>query len=535
MSRGASRGMRLALNSGVEPKRWQFAPARLLLALALLMYLGYAALYTAYAVQLFRWPYDYDQGEGFELNDALLFSRGEWPYRDNAVYPYYASNYPPLFHLLAAPLVALWGPHLVIGRVLSFLATWLTAAAIAWLVHREVGGRVIPALSGLAFLVSPYVYQTGPLFRLHTTMVLLELLAIGCLARFEDPRHGRRYLWLGVFLLLLAGYTKQLAVFTVAAGLGFVFLRDSKRALLAGTALAAVAGLLFWLLNRATAGQWWVNIIQANVNAFDYLMTLSLFQQWFRLHPALILLAGGYALYELFWDRLSAYTLWFFFALGTGALSGKWGAGPGYFITAVAASALLAGLAGGRLLQRVSARRRPWLEAGLALLYLSYGITALHLPTDGPVMGRLARWLGVADQPQQLACAAYPYYDRTGYTQLGHWLTAADYQAGAEIMAYVRAAPGPILSEEAMFSLLAGKPVVTNPTQVNNLYYNGLWEGTDLLQRIYDEEFDLIILRAQFYPPPVLGAIWFRYQPVARLCLNGFEYTLLLPPRRLGP
>lgn len=517
-----------------EQKRGKFYPARLLWALALLIYLGYAALYLAYAVHLFRWPYDYDQGEGFELNDALLFSQGEWPYRDNSVYPYYASNYPPLFHLLAAPFVALWGPRLVIGRVLSFLATWLTAVAIAWLVRREVGGWLIPALSGLAFLVSPYVYQTGPLCRLHTTMVLFETLAIGCLARFEDPHHGQRNLWLGLLCLLLAGYTKQLAVFTVIAGLSFVFLRDLQRALLAGAVLAAVAGLLFWLLNLATVGQWWVNIIQANVNAFDYLMTLSLFKQWFRLHPALILLAGGYALYELFWDRLSAYTLWFGCALGTGALSGKWGAGPGYFLTAVAASALLAGLASGRLLQRVSARRRPWLEAGLALLCLSYGVTALHVPTEGPLFGPLTRWIGLADQPQQLACATYPYYDRTGYTQLGHFPTAADDQAGAEIMAQVRAAPGPILSEEAMFSLLAGKPVVTNPTQVNNLYYNGLWEGTDLLQRIYNEEFDLIILRAQFYPPPVLGAIWFRYQPIARVCLNGFEYTLLLPPRRLA-
>ena len=76
-----------------------------LAVLATLVYVGYLAVYVVYAFDLFQWPFDYDQGEGFELYDALLFGRGEWPYKDNAVYPYYASNYPPLFRLLIVPLL----------------------------------------------------------------------------------------------------------------------------------------------------------------------------------------------------------------------------------------------------------------------------------------------------------------------------------------------------------------------------------------------------------------------------------------------
>ena len=83
-----------------------------LLILTVLVYLGYLAVYVAYAVDLFHWPFDYDQGEGFELYDAILYSQGEWPYRDNAVYPFYASNYPPLFHLLIVPLLPIFGPQL---------------------------------------------------------------------------------------------------------------------------------------------------------------------------------------------------------------------------------------------------------------------------------------------------------------------------------------------------------------------------------------------------------------------------------------
>jgi hypothetical protein len=515
-----------------------------LAALALLAYVGYAAIYAGYAAALFRWPYDYDQGEGFELYDALLYARGEWPYREVESFPHYASNYPPLFHLLMVPLLPLTGPSLLAGRIISFLATLVTAATLGWMVRRELRTEVtpgapyawaiswfLPLTSALAYLASNYVYQTGPLARLHTTMVMFEALAIAFIARFEDPAHGRRNLLLALLFLLLAGYTKQMALFTVLAALTFVFLRDVKRALLAGAALALVTGLIFLALNLATDGQWWRHTIAANANVYDYLMTLSLFKQWFRLHPVLVTVAGAAFVYELIWGRLSAYALWFFFALGTGVLSGKWGAGSGYFITAVAATCVLTGLALGRLLLWL--RGRPRLRAALALavplLYLAQAAFFLHLPTSGPLFGPLARALGVAGEPLLLGCRSYDYYDAIGYTQLGHRPTAADYEAGARIMAHVRAVEGPILSEEAAFSLLAGKPVVTNPTQLYNLYARDDVDLESLLLSIYRHDFDLIILRAQFYPEPVLGAIWFSYEPVESVCMNGFTYQILRP------
>ncbi len=506
-----------------------------LMVLALVVYVGTLALYAAHALHLFRWPYDYDQGEGFELYDAVLYRQGAWPYRDNAVYPYYASNYPPLFHLLIVPLLPLVGAVPAAGRIVSFAATLVTAGVIGLIVRREVKGGFVPVLVGLSYLASNYVYQIGPLCRLHATMVMFEALAVLFLARFEQ----RRNLVLGLLMLLLAGYTKQMAVFTVAATLAYVFLRDVKTALVAGLALALVAGAIFWGLNVATDGQWWVNIIQANVNEFDYLMSISLFKQWLRLHPVLILLSLGLFVYELYWDRLSIYALWFLFALATGALSGKWGAGPGYFLTAVAASCIAAGLALGRLRAALARRiKPPWSEralyGGIALLYLVQAGFMLHLPTSGPVLGPVARALGVADERMDLGCRDYAYFDTVGYTQVGHRPTPADYTAGEAIMAYVRAAQGPVLSEEAMFSLLADKPVVTNPTQLRNLHENDLLDAEDLMLRIYREEFDLIILRAQFYPEPVLGAIWFTYKPVDAICMNGFTYQILKPPRLLN-
>jgi hypothetical protein len=529
----------------------------LLTVLAILAYVGYLVVYVAYAVELFRWPFDYDQGEGFELYDAVLYSQGEWPYRDNAVYPFYASNYPPLFHLLIVPLLPIFGTRLIAGRLLSFVATIITSVAIAVVVRRKIthaeqsrrDGWLIPIISGLGFLASNYVYQVGPLCRMHMTMVMFETLAIAFIAEFEHPKHGRRNLILGLLILLCAGYTKQTAVFTVVAGLFYVFLRDVKKAILAGAALAVVAGAIFGLLNVATGGQWWINIIQANVNEFDYRQTIFLFGQWFRLHALFVLLAVGYLVYELFWDRLSAYSLWFFFALGVGALSGKWGAGFGYFNTAVAAACLTSGLALGRLRnsdwapfgREIGGRNkqyaiRPLLAVLIPLLYLLQAPRMLHLPTSGPLFGPLAEALGVDEALIEGDCATFQYHDAMGYTQLGHSLTENDYAAGEEILRYVRTADGPVFSEEAMFSLLADEPVVTNPTQLLNLYNNSLLDTTEIVEYINRQEFGLVIFRAQFYPPPVLEAIGQNYQPVAHPCMNGFYYHLLWPKRVIdGP
>jgi hypothetical protein len=575
--------------------------------LALLAYVGYLAVYIVYAIDLFQWPFDYDQGEGFELYDAILFARGDWPYSDNAVYPYYASNYPPLFHLLIIPFLAILGPRVVAGRVVSLVATLVTGGAISAIVRRKAGGWFIPLMSGLAYLASPYVYQTGPLCRMHSTMVMFETLAIAFVAEFQHPRHGTRNLILGLLMLLCAGYTKQMAVFTVAAALSYVFLRDVKKAIVAGAALAVVAGTIFWLLNVATDGHWWVNVIQANANEFEYLQTLVSARQWFELHTLFILLSVAYLVYELFWDRLSAYSLWFFFALGTGALSGKWGAGFNYFATAIAASCVCSGLALARLQRATSRSRtvvektkstidtavasvaaaanlalsrlretlrrqraaasfrnladsaaasarfspkrawlllqgglrglRPWAAPFLAIiipsLYLWQAPRMLHLPTAGPVFGPVAKALGVGGAVTETHCTAYPYYDKMGYTQLGHLLTEDDYAAGEEILAYARTSDGPVFSEEAMFSLLIGEPVVTNPTQLLNLYNNGLLDTNDVVERINRQEFGVVIFRARFYPDPVLQAIGQNYTPVERVCMNGFNYDILLPRRML--
>ena len=530
--------------SAVEPHRHVLRLHRGLTWLALLLLLGYLLVFLTYAANLIRFPFDYDQGEGFELVDTLLFSQGRWPYQDAEVYPFYASNYPPLFHLLAVPFAWLFGPGYAYGRLLGTLATLVTAAAIAHAVRRETGPGLPALLSGLAFVASNTIYHIGPLYRQHMSMVMFETLAVVVLANvdsFSDRRKRRSRLWLGLALILAAGYTKQLALATALAALAFLFIRNPRRGALAAAGLALAGGVLFLLLNVATDGQWWLHTISANVNRYDPWQAVELFRQWFGLHGFLVVPALLYLLYELYVDRLSIYSIWFVVAVFAGLLSGKWGAGDSYFSTAIAATCVLSGLAVNRL------RRHPAFQNGkpvlaalllIPLLYLGYGRAVLHLPTTTAPFQSVAGLFDI--QPNALNgfhdSARTPEGDfPPGYADIGHLTSAEDVAAGEELVSLVRSVPGPVLSEDASFALQAGKDVVTNPTQLFNLANNGLYDGENLVRMIDGQDFDLIILRAAFFPDAVVAAIIDNYEANRVFTMNGFDYVLYRPAMEAKP
>ena len=509
--------------------------AKLLLAAAIVVFVIYLLIYVVYAFALFRFPYDYDQGEGFELNDSILFARGEWPYKNNETFPFYASNYGPVFHLMVLPLFLILGPTLTAGRVLSFVVTLIIGALVYRIVFDHTRNRAIATLSGLMIFASTFIYHIGPLFRQHMTMVLLELLAVMLISRYDDARHGRRNTLLSMLFLLLAGYTKQLSAATSLAVLAFLFLRAPKKSIVAALGLAVAAGAIFLWINVATDGQWFINTITANANAYDYRQTLQLYGQFFSLHFVIAALAIGYLFYELYWDRLSAYSVWFAFALVNAALSGKWGAGESYFVTAVVAACILSGFALGKLKTNLPIRW-PRTSSVLAIvipvLYLLQAWGVRHLPTDGPIFGALADVIGVGRGAS--VYAGYPYYDAIGYTQVGHLPSAEDARQGDRITQYVQAMQQPALTEEALFALRAGKPVVTNPTQLLNLWNNNALDPAELIAMIDAQAFNVIVMRAQFYPDVVLRAVGARYEPIDDILMNGFQYRILGPRSDFG-
>lgn len=512
----------------------------LILAASLALLLSFL-VYLLYAINLITFPFDYDQGEGFELYDAILFSQGQLPYRNTEVYPFYSSNYPPLYHVLAAPMAWIFGPAYWYGRLISFLASLAGACAIGYAVYRDGHRHLwLAILSGLAFLASNFVYHIGPLFRQHILMVALETVAIVILAR-AFPQRDKRGIACGLLLLICAGYTKQLAAITAVAAFAWMFLRQPRTALRWAAGFIAVGALIFLGLNLASDGHWWTQAIVANVNPFHPWQAFGLFALWFQLHGFLLVPAGLLMLYETYFDRLSIYAIWFFFAaLAGGVASGAWGAGDSYFTTSIAAACILSGICLSRSLKAAwqsPARLQRALGQGdkpawpvlllVPLLYLGYARATLKMPTQG-VFAPLAQLLGV--EPS----ARGSFYDSAsfevpGYANIGYFVTAEDEAAGWRIVELIKDSVGPVLSEDAGFALAADSDIVSNPTQLRNLYLAGSFQGDRLIEMIETQQFGLVILRAQFYPTPVLEAIGRAYQHWQTIRMNRFDYLILRP------
>jgi hypothetical protein len=292
----------------------------------------------------------------------------------------------------------------------------------------------------------------------------------------------------------------------------------------AGVVFGAVAAAIFIFINVATQGYWWIHIVLANINEFVPGQMEALYTQWYQLHIVLIWAAAAWVLYELSQRRLPLYAIWLIASVANGTLTGKWGAGESYFTTSVAALSLCAGLAFTQLHQ-LTKNRVQWIGAlatvAIPLLFIVQAYRVLHLPTQGRLFSSIATLLNV---PTDL-----PYYDSQGYTQLGRPPTQIDSDQGYKILAYVKDAPGPVMSEAAMFSLLAGKEAVSDSSQFRNLAKAGMFNSSNLIMMINQREFSLIILNAQFYPPDVLQAIGQAYRPITSLMMNNFNYTVLVP------
>jgi hypothetical protein len=525
--------------------RWTVI-AYILIGLVLVVFIGYFIVYNIYAFSLFRFPFDFDQGEGFELMDTVLFSRGQWPYQDINSYPFYSSNYPPVFHLVVVPLIWLFGPQYWTGRVVAYLGTLITAAAIGYAVQRETRRIWLSILMGLAFLASNYVYHVGPLFRQHMFMVMFETLAVVLVTiviqrEEETGKRNNRGLLVVMILLLLAGYTKQLAYATVFSVFIFLFLRQTKRAILWAIPFTAVTVLIFFMIDIATDGQWLTNTITANINPYIPAQGIGLLRQWFELHTVLTVAAAGLAIYQLYFERLSAYAIWFVVAAANGITAGKWGAGESYFATAIAASCILTGLAAGRIITWSERKGPRWNVAALsifAILFLVQANKVFHWPTHTPALRTIAAAVGKPVETYvvpQTSCSApraavaVPYVDSAGVGLLGRPPNDQDIEAGQRIAQFVLTGETAAFSEEAGFNLYVGRDVITNPTQLLNLYNNRQVDLTEMLAMLDNQQFDTVIFRAQFYPPPVLEVIGQRYETTELVEMNGFVYCLLSP------
>lgn len=467
----------------------------------LLLLVVYAVGYVQFSLQLLNFPFDLDQGEGYDAWSAWLINLGQLPYTSNAVFPYYSSNYPPLWSYLVSVPMAWLGPGLAPARFVSTVATLLTAGVLGVAAQRLSGRALAGALAAGFFLASPYVFHTTPLARVNSVALLCAAVSLTLL---EVPRP--RNAILGSLALVAALFTKPTTLDAVAAAIGSVLLRRPRvgMAVAGFTAAVGLAGLA--VLMVVTRGAFWLNVVAGNANPFDLQQLGSYLTNFTMLHCVLLATAAAEGVWMV---RHRCWSPWALYGVTSAVAAlgvAKWGAGESYFLGAIAATSVLSAVWVARFLDSLPAVRLRW-ALGSALfvqaLLLSHAAVSAAVP-----------WL-----PDRGPQSAF----------LGRPPTADDQQNGELLAAQIRRVRGLALSEDPSFAVFAGKPLVANATHLRNLYHAGLWDPAPMVSDLYAHKYAIVILDAELYPEPVLSAIGQAYFLDRTVPMNGATYHVFLP------
>ena len=427
----------------------------------LLILLGLASLVTlTYQAVSIQHRFMADYAEAPLVDQALRLAEGQNIYRPAiSTPPYTISTYSPLFVVVLAPLVKLFGPAFWQGRLISALCAWLAAFFLAKIIYAHTRDRLAASVTGMVFLASPYVVQWSSLVRVDFLAVALSVAALYYLTRW--PQSWKRFA-LGAVLLIAAIFARQsYALAAPATAVFWLLYRDWRRALLLGGVVAGLSFVLFLGLNLVTHGGFYYNIVTANINEFSIQRLVGEIRS--LIETNLILVPVGVASIFLIPRRSGTWPLVAAYLAGAGLASltiGKIGSNTNYFLELSAALSLSAGA----LLAWSRAHQKTHIARVIILLCLIYQTQVFLRTTLTKQVGSLRYWFGM----------------------YGEQVMLSDIIARTD---------GPILADDGMgMIVLNGRHLVLQPFEVTQLARAGKWDQTPLIESIRRREYPLILI-----------------------------------------
>lgn len=460
------------------------AALRVLLAVGLIIVITYQALSLG-----FRYPLDY--GESPLADQAVRLAAGDNIYRpDLSSPPYTISNYPPLYMAVLAPFAALLGPGFAVGRLVSIVGAWVAAACLAAMVYASSRDRLAAMVSAAVFLGLPYVMHWSGFMRVDLLALSLSLAALALLARWPAERWS---LWTAGLLLVAAIYTRQSYALAAPLAAFIWLLTRSRHGWRRALALAALAGgltlALFLVLQFATGGGFYFNIVTANVNAYEPDILHDNVERLVGLAWPLLLLGAASLVLLWRWNPLYALAAPYLLGSALSALTiGKVGSNVNYLLELCAALSLAAGIVLVWLRQHV---RSFALTGALLALLATQSLLSMRVALDDYAIA-LSERLFQGSELRQLETL-------------------------------VRAAERPVLADEYMgLSTLTGHRLYLQPFETTQLAVAGVWDQSPLLASIAAQAFDLILIYdvpwyVTRWTPEMLATIEDNYRLTARL------------------
>ncbi len=407
--------------SGALRGEWAFSRSVLVLGGLAIIVLGPLLLHLTAPGQI-------DYSEGWNVMRQMQVAKG---------IPLYATpphldetNYPPLsFHLIAILAGFFGGDFNLTGRVTSSVALAALAGLAGWLAKRMTGSRSVGLAAGLVFLLAFALWMPGRVAENDPQPPGMALEMLGFCLVLRSRGRG-------------AGFYASALLFALA-----VFFKPNLMALPLGVGLALLVECAW---GRLAA---WVGIgLVTSLALYD--LALRVDGPYFLSH---LLGARAYSLHDA-WHQAGDYILiWLPFIF----LGGLWSWQNRHeFDGRVLGSAWLAAqvlgciFAGGDGVAQNIFFEALWLDAVLAVVALA------ALPRIWPVRGRRVSF------PLLAASFLLPLQKVPGtmIQAVGAWQTTPQRAVGfAEGVAILRAASGPVVCDNLLLCVEAGKPSYFDP------------------------------------------------------------------------
>ncbi len=513
---------------------WRSAGVVCFVALSVL-FVRQAWLYADVLRAAIHYPYGLDYGEGIVWQQAaLMFTPAA--YGDITTFPMIVFHYTPLFHVVSRGLAAATSGDLFIsGRAVSILSTIGCGIAIAALVDSVVATgatrtrRIAVAVaSALIALCLRQVVAWSVLMRVDMLAHFFSLLGLWFGIRaLRVPRS----VYVASLCFLLAVFTKQNAITAPAAFFGAALVlrpRVAARGLLC-CALGGITTLA--ILAYVTDGQILRHIFLYNVNRVD-LSQLHIARDVAADNLGLIAsaLVGGFQLAAPLWTLLRTST--------RGVTARAILDSPPYSAAVVMlaysgiATVMLIGIV------KVGANYNYTIEWLLSLCVLAGSSVAMLMRDVGSreperVIAHV-RYPNVLFGPLLLVAQimAFVQFDTAALSDPRH---RGDLQA---LVARIRNAPVPVVSDDMVLVMRAGKRVEIEPAIAAELASVGRWDERIYIQRIQRHDFAMFITEQQRgdkafdsrYNPAVADAMAHAYPVIEHVG----SLTLHLPAHRLA-
>ena len=459
----------------------------LMVGVALLVVALHAIGFWSDAIHAITYPYGLDYGEGIIWQQAALIP-GPRMYGDITQFPYLVFHYPPLYHLVVRSISALGVNMLAAGRAVSLASTLaigcLVAALVVQVMPPRTSGRWIGgAIGGLTFFCWWPVVVWAPFMRVDMLAVALSLGGLLCV--MQGTRHPALP-YVGMAAFVLAVFTKQTSFAAPIAALAILLVVDRRVAVRMLAFGLVLGGLGLAVLMGMTHGRFLNHVLFYNINRFSLgAMVQALFVEVLQLGLIMLGLLGVLAAWRSnvaarrhaalpgrddsrSSRNLSILVLYLCLATVSLVSLGKSGASLNYALEWTGVLSVLVGALMAAVIEEEVRRARDG-QHGLTILTL--------LP--------LLFVLQIAVTP----------------TSAMRRVTDAQRTELESLVARIRSADKPVLSEDMVAVMQAGKEVVWEPAIFTELASTGRWDEQPFVDMILAHRFAFVVTQAESGAP----------------------------------